>query len=284
MTIGKLSMEEGLNVPNDWTMGWIWYWKGRRSCIAKDMTSPNTFMNFTGHVILVTAEGQFISYQYDPKHEDTNNDLEWCNDFYEMVRTKNRKGLKWFAVVGKLGIQDTCPIKHAIEAGIHVVKFQTLYSPRRILELLADPKYVRSCRYSWNVNVNKRHLNCNTFFQAWHVTRDLPFIKKMSDFSTVTDALFQKYSLTTEDCKMMNLLHNKEKEEEDYLGGRTRNGTDVVMKYQKKDKNKHVPQQQQLNTPKDKGTGEPNVSIVTTTPMRRRRKEGLCHYYIPSRL
>jgi len=250
--IGKLAIEEGLQAPQDWTMGWIWCWKGRRTCIAEDMASPNTFMNFTGHAVLVTAQGEFVSYQYDPRFD---HDLDWCNDFYDMVKTKNRTGLKWFAVLGRLVVQETYPIVHAIEAGINIVKFQTLYSPCRIKELLTHPKYIRSCRYSWNININKRHLNCNTFFQAWHVTRDLPFIGKMSDFSTVTAALFPNYPLTTDDYKMVmphpgSIIHG--------------------MNYQKDDKQV------------EKGGDDVNTSTVTIPIVRRRNQDQ--YDFPPSRL
>ena len=97
--------------------------------------------------------------------------------------------LKAFHFKGKLTTHDAAPA-NAILAGIEVLKYRIRYSPTRIQEPLARPELVRSCRYAWDVDPEKHHLNCSTFFQVWDVTKNLPWAHKLSDFHRETRRIF----------------------------------------------------------------------------------------------
>jgi len=177
--IGRLAKEEGLHPPTDWQKGEILVWKGRRTYISQDLQSKQC-TNFAGHVTLVTIDGQFVSFMPDLEREGTS----FCYHRFEgWVKGKERDKLQTWNEVGKLVTDDFDSVCYALKAGIEVMKYPVLYSPKRLQYLLAArPDLLQSCRYAWNIDVEKRLLNCNTFFQVWDITKDLPWAHKLSEF------------------------------------------------------------------------------------------------------
>jgi hypothetical protein len=121
--------------------------------------------------------------------------------FLQWVIGKKMEKLKAFHFKGKLTTHDAAPA-NAILAGIEVLKYRIRYSPTRIQEPLARPELVRSCRYAWDVDPEKHHLNCSTFFQVWDVTKNLPWAHKLSDFHRETRRIFHDEPLSRQDIEL----------------------------------------------------------------------------------
>jgi len=199
--------------PTDWQEGEIWLWKGRRNHISEDILSRQV-TNFSGHTILVTMDGQLVSYL--PNNVPGTMFLRG----EECVREKNIDKLKTLIIFGgKLFTDDIDSVQNAVKAGIKVMKYPIIYSPKRLQELLASPDLLQSCKYAWNVDVDKRHLNCNTFFQAWDITKDLPWAHKMSGLYDEVSKVSRGSPLSQKDLELAYLVvkEKQRKEEISYL-------------------------------------------------------------------
>ena len=174
-SLGKLSKAAGLREPVDWTEGWIWTWRGRRTHVKDDILGRRV-TNFAGHMTLVTPCEQMISM--GPVVEDPE---VLHHRLYSAVSSKDRQWLEQLSFRPQITTCDPTPWE-AIHAGIPIYKTKVWYSPTRLQDLLDDPSWIESCRFSWNVDMDKRQLNCNTFCQAWRVTKNLPWIPKMGRF------------------------------------------------------------------------------------------------------
>jgi len=205
---GKLADEEGLPTPTDWTQGWIYSWTGRRSNIQQDICSGNVSL-FAGHTMLITNMNKTISFLPHPiSYDDTNlqnvadavirRDRHWLegNVYYKPCLDVNQ------------AVNDPVLYRALQANGIIVKKAEVLYSPSMLSRVYADENFLNSCKYSWNIDVEKRFLNCNTFFQAWNIIKNVPFLEKQSDFNSYLDANLNAEPLTVHEKEQIIIANN----------------------------------------------------------------------------
>jgi len=126
-------------------------WKGRCDHIFEDIMGVK-FQNFSGHMTLVTKDGQTVSFigkAGDMPKEELD---EYLKRLYNSIRRGDHQENAALLEVKQF----------ALEADITIKKFRVQYSPSR-LQLVADtPKLMSQIRYSWNVDIDSLKLNCNT--------------------------------------------------------------------------------------------------------------------------
>jgi len=212
--IGYLARENGLPVPDDWQVGWILTWTGKRSgdrsADAKEI-SANRPSVFAGHLELIT-DAEFISFA---PAEVTQ---EKCDLTAKAVMSRDYNWLENQDVNAHLscGEEQQQSVFDALEAGIQIETFPTLYSPRRLQEIRSSA-HLGPHTYSWNVRPEQRVLNCNTFFQAWHITKDLPWTINMRDHHARTSKRFGHLDLT---FSHPLVFKNHSKEVQEMIAGR----------------------------------------------------------------
>lgn len=203
MEIGHLARVHGLAEPDDWTQGVFWSWVGRsksRHTIAKDITSFETTTNFAGHLMLETPDGRLVCFgTFDAEGYDK------IDKVLAAVLGKDYAWLHSHAFPGVLTEADTSAAYAllASQPDIEISKFTSVYSPSRLsfmLENQALEQYY--CKFAWNVDLDRRWLNCCSYFQAWGITRDLPWAPKMKDHHQKTSKLFNMYPLSVEDREL----------------------------------------------------------------------------------
>ncbi len=174
--------------------GYLLTWVGRRSHVKEDILQYRG-TNFCGHTLLVVRtqeKKQCICFGPDLSNDnDPNTDM---NIFYHHVQNKNRKWLEKWNLPASINVSslDECEtLKNALEANLNIYVTPTYYNHSKLEKMIDDRKFLQGIRYAWNVDVEKGHLNCNTFLQVWGIIPSIPLIKKQSDFQNM---LLEKYN------------------------------------------------------------------------------------------
>ena len=194
--LGQLARQRLLDEPDDWTEGWFWTWVGRRSAVEKDKLSGN----WAGHILLQTTDNRLVSFEAGHYHADSGSKVLPA---VLKAAGADHTILQSFCSTGNLTEKDT-QAGYALQAeGIEILKFQSVYSPSRLqfmLEHYCHPDFY--CAFAWNVDIATPKLNCCTYFQAWGITRDLPWAPKMRQHHEATRKQFEMHPLSDQDRKL----------------------------------------------------------------------------------
>lgn len=179
---GCYAVENGLAEIKDWEEGWLWFWKGRRNAIVSDIVGSRE-TNFAGHVVLQPNVGNDL-ISFGPRYKD-NTHFDVYTKIASGIIQKNRQkitaAIASNQLPGRLDRDCPCP-GWALEAGITIHKVRVMYSPTRLTELLDNNSLMSQCRYCWNVEIDKKKINCITVFYVWNVIKNFPSTSSMKEF------------------------------------------------------------------------------------------------------
>lgn len=185
---GCYAVENGLVDIEDWEEGWLWFWKGRRNAIVGDIVGARA-TNFAGHVVLQPKIGNdLISFGPRYKHNTHfDNYTKVASGILQKNRQQIIKAIATNQLPGMLDRNCPCP-GWALEAGITIHKVRVMYSPSRLTELLDNQSLMSQCRYCWNVEIDKKKINCVTVFYVWNVIKNMPFTPSMKEFHNLYES------------------------------------------------------------------------------------------------
>lgn len=194
---GCYAVENGLAEIKDWEEGWLWFWKGRRNAIVSDIVGMRG-TNFAGHVVLQPMNGNDL-ISFGPRYKDNDVYTKIANGILQKNRQQTIAAIATNQLPGRLDRDCPCP-GWALEAGITIKKVRVMYSPTRLTELLDNKSLMSQCQYCWNVEVDKKKINCITVFYVWNVIKNFPFTSSMKEFHELYKS--QAENLSSDDIQL----------------------------------------------------------------------------------